>query len=160
MALTQLESEWVCPISRGSKRTTKSAFKKQERCADLDERVTLSFMLSMIYWGRYTFWMWEGAPGSETISLSTRDASTAVVEEVVAWIASASSVKSGTSSGDDVDGCNGSSSSPSMAYSPSSTKMFSSIFLTLAHSRTPRGQEVVSSNVTSHDSTTVLVSTL
>jgi hypothetical protein len=31
MALTQLKSERVCPISRGSKRVTKSVFEKQER---------------------------------------------------------------------------------------------------------------------------------
>jgi hypothetical protein len=29
--LTKLESERVCPTSRGSKRTTKSVFMKQER---------------------------------------------------------------------------------------------------------------------------------
>jgi hypothetical protein len=45
------------------------------------------------------------------ISPSTRDASTATVEEVVARGASASSVEVGTSSGDDVDGSSGSSSS-------------------------------------------------
>jgi hypothetical protein len=31
MALTQLESESVCPTSRGSKRATNSVFVKQER---------------------------------------------------------------------------------------------------------------------------------
>jgi hypothetical protein len=39
------------------------------------------------------------------ISPSTRDASTAAMEEVVAWGASASSVEAGTRSGDGVDGC-------------------------------------------------------
>jgi hypothetical protein len=38
------------------------------------------------------------------ISFSTRDASTAAVEEVVARGASTSSVKAGTCSGDDVEG--------------------------------------------------------
>jgi hypothetical protein len=46
------------------------------------------------------------------ISPSTHETSTTVVEEVVALGASASSVELGTSSGDDVDGCSGSSSSP------------------------------------------------
>jgi hypothetical protein len=31
MTLTQLESKRACPTSRGSKRATKSVFKKQER---------------------------------------------------------------------------------------------------------------------------------
>jgi hypothetical protein len=113
MALTQLESERACPTSRGSKRVTKSVFEKQERWAGLKERATLSFKLPMICWGGCTFWMWEGAPSSEMISPSTCGTSTVVVEEVVAWEASASSVEAGTSSGDDVDGSSGSSSSPS-----------------------------------------------
>jgi hypothetical protein len=79
MALTQLESKRACPISRGSKRATKSEFEKQEIWADLEERVTLSFRLPMICWGGCAFWMWEGALGSETISPSTHDASTAAV---------------------------------------------------------------------------------
>jgi hypothetical protein len=45
-------------------------------------------------------------------------------------------VKAGTGSGDDVEGSSGSSSSPSMPYSPSSTKMLSSISLSPAHSKT------------------------
>jgi hypothetical protein len=74
----------MCPTSRGSKRATKSVFEKHERWADLEECVILSFRLPMICWGGRTFWMWEGAPGSEIISPSIRDASTTVVEEVVA----------------------------------------------------------------------------
>jgi hypothetical protein len=69
-------------------------------------------------------------------------------------------VEAGTCSGDDVDGSSGSSLSPSMPYSPSSTKMLSSISLSPAHAKTPQGQGAVSSKVTSHDSTTVLVSKL
>jgi hypothetical protein len=57
--------------------------------------------------------MWEGAPDSEMISSSTRDASTAIVEEVVAWGAFASSVEAGTCLSDDVEGHSGSFSSPS-----------------------------------------------
>jgi hypothetical protein len=45
------------------------------------------------------------------ISPSTCDTSTAAVEEVVAWGASASSVEAGTNSGDDVEGRSGSFSS-------------------------------------------------
>jgi hypothetical protein len=71
------------------------------------------------------------------ISPSTRDASTAVVEVVIARGASASSVKAGTCSGDDVKGNSGSSSSSSMHYSPSSIKMLSSISLSPAPSKTP-----------------------
>jgi hypothetical protein len=56
--------------------------------------------------------MWEGAPDSEMISPSTRDTSTVGVEEVVAWGASALSVKAGTGSGNDVEGSSGSSSTP------------------------------------------------
>jgi hypothetical protein len=48
----------------------------------------------------------RGAPDSEMISPSTRDA---VVEEVVARGASASSVEAGTGSGDDVERRSGSS---------------------------------------------------
>jgi hypothetical protein len=160
MALTQLESERACPTSRGSKIATKSVFKKQERWADLEEWVTISFMLPMICWGGCTFWMWEGAPGLEMIYPSICDASAATVEEVVAWGASASSVKVWTCSGDDVDGSSGSSLSLSMPYSPSSTKMLSAISLSPAHSTTPRGQGAVSSKVASHDSTMVLFSKL
>jgi hypothetical protein len=94
------------------------------------------------------------------ISPSTHDASTAAMEEVVARGASASSVKAGIRSGDDVEGSSGSSSSPSKPYSSSSTKMLSSISLSHAHSKTSRGQGVISLKVTSHDSTTVLVSRL
>jgi hypothetical protein len=65
--------------------------------------------------------------------------STAVVEEVVACGASASSVKAGTNSGDDVEGRRGSSSSPSKPCSYSSIKILSSISLSLAHSKTSRG---------------------
>jgi hypothetical protein len=70
------------------------------------------------------------------ISPSTRDASTAAVEEVVARGASTSSVEERTGLGDDVEGSSGSSSSPSMPYSPSHTKMLSSISLSPAHSMT------------------------
>jgi hypothetical protein len=70
------------------------------------------------------------------ISPSTRDATTAAVEEAVARGASASSVEARTNSGDDVDGCSGSSSSPSTPYSSSSIKMLSFISLSLAHSKT------------------------
>jgi hypothetical protein len=102
--------------------------------------------------------MWDGAPC--LISPSTRDTSTAVVDEVVARGASALSVKAGTSSGDDVEGSSGSSSSPSKPYCSSFTKMLSSISLSPAHSKTSRGQGVVLLKVTSYDSTTVLVSML
>jgi hypothetical protein len=71
--------------------------------------------------------MWEGAPDTEIISPSICDASTTVVEEVVAWGASASSVEVGTGLGDNVDGRSGSSSSPSKPCSYSSTKMPASI---------------------------------
>jgi hypothetical protein len=94
------------------------------------------------------------------ISPSTRDAFIAAVEEVIAWGASASSVKAGTCSSDDVEGSSDSSSSPSMNYSPSSTKMLSSISLLPAHSKTSHGQGAVSSKVTSYDATTVLGSRL
>jgi hypothetical protein len=104
--------------------------------------------------------MWDGASYSELISPSTRDASAATVEEVVACEASASSVKAERDSGDDVEGSSCLSLASSKLYSSSSTKMLSSIFLSPAHSRTSRGQEVVLSNVTSYDSTTVLVSRL
>jgi hypothetical protein len=66
-------------------------------------------------------------------SSSIRDASTATMEEVVAGVAAASNVKVGTSSGDDVEGSSGLSSSPSMPYSPSSIKMISSISLSPSH---------------------------
>jgi hypothetical protein len=75
-------------------------------------------------------------------------------------IASTSSVEAGTSSSDDVEGSSGSSSSPSKPYSSSSTKILSSFSLSPAHSKTSRGQVAVSSKVTSHDSTMVLVSRL
>jgi hypothetical protein len=101
--------------------------------------------------------MWEGAPCSEMISPSTYDASTTAVEEVVAWGASASSVEAWTGSGDDVAGSSTSSSSPSMPYSPSSTKILSSISLSPAHWKTSRGQGAISLKVTSDDSTMVLV---
>jgi hypothetical protein len=73
------------------------------------------------------------------ISPSTHDASTIAVEEVVACGASASSLEAGTSSGDDVEGRSGSSSSWSTPYSPSYTKMLSSISLSPTHSMTSRG---------------------
>jgi hypothetical protein len=160
MALTHLESERPCLTSRGSKRATKRVFMKQERWADLEDHVTLSFRLPMICWSRCAFWTWEGARDSEMFSPSTRDASTATMEEVVTWWASTSSVEAATCSGDDVEGSSGSSSSPSTPYSPSSTKMPSSIFLSPAQSKTSHGQWAVMSKITSHDSTTVLVSKL
>jgi hypothetical protein len=135
MTLTQLELERVCPIYQGSKRVTKRVLVKQERWADLKDCVTLSFRLPMICWDGCAFWMWEGAPCSKMISPLTCDASTAVVEEVVAWGASTSSVEAGTCSGDDVEVSSDSSLSPSTPYSPSSTKMLSSIFLLHAHSK-------------------------
>jgi hypothetical protein len=144
----------------GSKWATNSVFVKQERWVDLEDCVTLSFRLPMICWGGCAFWMWDGAPNSEMISPSTRDISTVVVEEVVAWGASASSVEAGTYSGDNVEGSSGSSSSPSTPYSPSSTKMLSSIPLSSAHSRTSRGQGAILLKATSHNSTTMLVSRL
>jgi hypothetical protein len=84
MALTQLKSEIMCTTSEGSKRATKSVFEKQKRWANLEECVTLSFRLHMFSWGGCAFWMWEGSPSLEMISPSTRDASAAGVEEVVA----------------------------------------------------------------------------
>jgi hypothetical protein len=69
-------------------------------------------------------------------------------------------VEAGTGSGDDVDESSGSSLSPSTPCSPSSTKILSYISLSPAHSKTSRGQGAVSSKVTSHDLTTVLVSKL
>jgi hypothetical protein len=62
--------------------------------------------------------MWEGAPGLKMISPSTHDTSTADVEDVVAWGASASSVEAGTTSSGDVEGSSGSSSSPLTPCSP------------------------------------------
>jgi hypothetical protein len=50
--------------------------------------------------------------------------------------ASASSVKVGIDSGDDVEGCSGSSSTPSIPYSSPSTKMLSTISLSPAYSKT------------------------
>jgi hypothetical protein len=67
---------------------------------------------------------------------STRDASVATVEEVVARGASVSSVEAETTSGNDVDGCSGSSSSPLKPYRSSYTKMLFSISLSPAHSKT------------------------
>jgi hypothetical protein len=49
MALTQLESERGYAIYRGSNKEIKSVLVKQERCADLEDRITLSFKLPMIY---------------------------------------------------------------------------------------------------------------
>jgi hypothetical protein len=43
MALTQVESEKACPTSQYSNKATKRMFVKQERLADLEDRVTLSF---------------------------------------------------------------------------------------------------------------------
>jgi hypothetical protein len=48
MTLTQLESKSVCPTSQGSNKATKSVLVKQEKCAYLEDRVTLSFRLPMI----------------------------------------------------------------------------------------------------------------
>jgi hypothetical protein len=48
MALTQLESESACPTSQGSNRATNRVLVKQDRCADREDRVTLSFRLPMI----------------------------------------------------------------------------------------------------------------
>jgi hypothetical protein len=104
--------------------------------------------------------MLEGAPWSEMMTPSTRDASTTTVEDVVVSGASAASVEAGTSTDDYVDGSSGSSSSQLKLCSSSSTKVLSSIFLSPAHSKISRGQGAVSLKVTSHDSTTVLVSRL
>jgi hypothetical protein len=49
MALTQLESERACLTSQVSNKAMKSVLVKQERCANLEDRVTLSFKLPMIY---------------------------------------------------------------------------------------------------------------
>jgi hypothetical protein len=49
MTLTQLKSERACQTSQGSNKATKSMLVNKERCADLENRVTLSFKLSMIY---------------------------------------------------------------------------------------------------------------
>jgi hypothetical protein len=38
----------VCPTSRGSNRATNRVLVKQDKCVDLEERVTLSFRLPMI----------------------------------------------------------------------------------------------------------------
>jgi hypothetical protein len=160
MALTQLKSERACPTSRGLNKATKRVLVKQERWADLNDCVTLSFKLPMICWGGCSFWTWEGVPYSEMIFPSTCDVLTAAVEEVVPWGASASSVEAGTNLGDDIDGCCASSSSPSKPYSSSSIKMLSSISLSHAHSKTSHGQGAVLLKVTSHDSTTMLVSRL
>jgi hypothetical protein len=51
MALTQLESESACQTSRGSNRATNNVLVKQDRCADLEDRVTISFKLPMICCG-------------------------------------------------------------------------------------------------------------
>jgi hypothetical protein len=105
--------------------------------------------------------MWDGAPFLKLISPSISDARTPTEEDVVASGASASSVDAGTSLRDEVDaGAICLSSSPSMSYSSSSTKILSSIFLSLALSKTSRVQGAISSKVTSHDSTMVLVSRL
>jgi hypothetical protein len=87
--LTQLKLERACPTSEGSNRATNRVLIKQDRWDDPKDRVTLSFRLPMTYWGRCVFWMWEGAPCSKMISPSTHDASTAAVEEVVDYVASA-----------------------------------------------------------------------
>jgi hypothetical protein len=60
------------------------------------------------------------------VSPSTRDTSTAVVEEIVVSGASDSSVQAETCLSDNVDGSRGSFSSRSKSYSSSSTKMLSS----------------------------------
>jgi hypothetical protein len=70
-------------------------------------------------------------------------------------------VEAGIGSGDEVDaGVICSSSSPLKPYRSSSAKILSSISLALAISKTSRGQGIVSSKVTSHDSTMLLVSRL
>jgi hypothetical protein len=69
---------------------------------------------------------------------STSDASTVVVEEVIALGASALSLKVGTSSDNDVEGSSDSSSPSSKPYSSSSTKMLSSISLSPTHSKISR----------------------
>jgi hypothetical protein len=105
--------------------------------------------------------MWDGAPFSELISPSIPDACTPAQEEVVALEASTSRVEAGTCPGDKVDaGVICSSSSPSRPYSFSSTKIHSFIFLSPAPSKTSREHGAVSLKVTSHDSTTMLVSRL
>jgi hypothetical protein len=48
MALTQLESESACITSRGSNRATNNVLVNLDRCADLEDHVTLSFKLPMI----------------------------------------------------------------------------------------------------------------
>jgi hypothetical protein len=147
MALTQLKSESVCTKSRGSKRATKAYLKS--RRDELTSRNVSPFHSDYLC-----------SAEVEMISPSTCDASTAAVEEEVSLGASALSVEAGTGSGDDVGGSSGSSSSPLMPYSPSSTKMLSSISLSPAPSKISQGQGAVSLKVTSHDSTTVLVSKL
>jgi hypothetical protein len=46
--ITHPESESACPISPGTNRATNSVLVKRDRCADLEDRVTLSFKLLMI----------------------------------------------------------------------------------------------------------------
>jgi hypothetical protein len=46
--LTELELERACPIFRGSNKATKSVG-KDGRCASLEDNVTLSLKLPMIY---------------------------------------------------------------------------------------------------------------
>jgi hypothetical protein len=70
-------------------------------------------------------------------------------------------VEAGIGSGDEVDaGAICLSSSPLKPYRSSSAKILSSISLALAISKTSRGQGIVLSKVTSHDSTMLLVSRL
>jgi hypothetical protein len=83
-ALPTYQGRSVPGTSRGSNNATKSELVKQDRCADLKDSVTHSFKLPMIYWGGCAFWICEGLLCTETISPSTRNACTAVVEEVVA----------------------------------------------------------------------------
>jgi hypothetical protein len=41
MVLTQIESETACPTSRGSNRATNNVLVKQDRCANIEDHVTL-----------------------------------------------------------------------------------------------------------------------
>jgi hypothetical protein len=84
MTLNQLESESACPTCHGSNRATNNVLVKHDRCADLENRVTLSFKLPMISWGGCAFWMWDVPPLLVLISSSNPDACTSAEEEVVA----------------------------------------------------------------------------
>jgi hypothetical protein len=122
MTLTQFKLKRACPISRGSKRVTKNVFMKQERWADIEDRVTISFRLHLICWGICAFWMWEEVTDSEMISSSTYDVSTVTVKEVVAWGGSASNMKTVTWLDDNIEENSGLSLSLLIPYDPSSMK--------------------------------------